>query len=68
VNRRRYQRYGVPEYWIVDAAARLIERWRPEDVRPEVLTERIEWRPAPEADGPALAIELPDFVRELLDG
>jgi len=44
--RRRYQRAGVPEYWIVDADARLIERWRPGDERPDVLADTIDWRPA----------------------
>jgi hypothetical protein len=33
----------VPEYWVVDLDARLIERWRPDDARPEILTDRIEW-------------------------
>src|SRR5690606_7670743 len=32
--RRLYQRAGVPEYWVVDVDARLIERWRPDDDRP----------------------------------
>ena len=45
VKRRRYQRAGIPEYWIVDLDARLLERWRPGDERPEVLTERITWLP-----------------------
>lgn len=66
VKRRRYQRYGVAEYWIVDAAARLIERWRPGDERPEVLTESITWRP--DAEGPALVIDLQAFFAELLEG
>ena len=44
--RRRYQRAGIPEYWITDLDARVIERWRPVDRRPEVLAESIEWRPA----------------------
>lgn len=46
VKRRRYQRHGVPEYWVVDLDARLVERWRPSDDRPEILTDRLEWRPA----------------------
>ena len=29
VKRRRYQRAPVPEYWIVDLDARLVERWKP---------------------------------------
>jgi len=41
--RRLYQRAGVAEYWIVDQDARLIERWRPDDVRPEVLDETLVW-------------------------
>jgi Uma2 family endonuclease len=60
--RRRYQRAGVPEYWIVDLDARVVERWRPGDERPEVLGESIEWRPLPGAD--PLTIELaPLFAR-----
>lgn len=40
-----YQRH-VPEYWIVDVDARLIERWRPDDARPEIITDRVTWTPA----------------------
>jgi Uma2 family endonuclease len=40
-----YQRH-IPEYWIVDLEARLFERWVPDDVRPEILTQRLEWHPA----------------------
>ena len=40
-----YQRH-VPEYWIVDLEARLVERWTPDDERPEVLVEALEWSPA----------------------
>lgn len=65
VKRRRYQRHGVPEYWIVDLEARLIERWQPADERPEILAERIEWRPSP--DGPCLAIDLGALFGEVLD-
>ena len=62
VKRRRFQRAGVPEYWIVDLDARVVERWRPGDERPEVLGETIEWRPAPEVS--PLTIELaPLFAR-----
>ena len=43
--RPHYQRH-VPEYWIVDLDARLFERWRPGDERPEILTETLEWTPA----------------------
>ena len=43
--RRIYQRAGVGEYWIVDLDARLIERWTPSDIRPEILDERLAWMP-----------------------
>jgi Uma2 family endonuclease len=65
VKRRRYQRHGVPEYWIVDLEARLIERWRPGDERPEILAEHIEWHPSP--DMPALPIDLAELFAEILD-
>ena len=39
-----YQR-NVPEYWIVDLDARLIERWRSEDERPELLDCELTWMP-----------------------
>ena len=44
--RRIYQRVGVGEYWIVDPDARLVERWRPREARPEIVTGTLEWRPA----------------------
>src|SRR5438034_8156732 len=43
--RRIYQGRGVAEYWIVDLDARLVERWRPGDARPEVVSEELVWEP-----------------------
>ena len=54
--RRIYQRAGVGEYWIVDPDARLIERWTPSDIRPEILDERLTW--APDGGTPLLSLEL----------
>jgi Uma2 family endonuclease len=59
VKRRRYQSEGVPEYWIVDGNARVVERWRPADDRPEILAESLQWRP--DLALPALAIDLPSL-------
>ena len=42
--RRIYQRAGVGEYWVVDPDARLIERWTPEDDRPEIVDDVLSWR------------------------
>ncbi len=39
-----YQRQGV-EYWIVDIDARVIERWMPDDTRPEIASETLVWAP-----------------------
>ena len=61
--RVRYQKSGVGEYWIVDTDARLIERWKPDDDRPEILTDRIEWQP--DRNRPPLVIDLPPFFREV---
>ena len=63
VKRRRFQRTGIPEYWIVDLDARVIERWRPVDERPEILDERLTWH----AEGAAspLELDLPGYFREV---
>ena len=45
LKRRRYQRAGIAEYWIVDPEARLVERWRPSDERPEIITDTLRWLP-----------------------
>ena len=63
--RELYQRQGVPEYWIVDTDARLIERWRPGDDRPEILSERIGWQP--EGAREPMAIELAEYWKEVFD-
>ena len=64
IKRRLYQQHA-DEYWIVDLDARLIERWRPEDARPEVLDASLEWRPAG-ADAP-LMLDVRAFFREVWD-
>ena len=56
--RRLYLEAGVEEYWVVDIDARLVERWRQGDDRPEIVDETLAWSlsvgAAGEIDLPAL--------------
>ena len=61
--RPMFQSEGVPEFWIVDIDARIVERWRPTDERPEVLTERLSWQPLPEH--PPLLIDLNAYFADV---
>ena len=60
-----YQDESVPEYWIIDLDARVIERWRPADARPEILVEMLAWQPR--ADVVPLIIELDQYFAAVLD-
>jgi Uma2 family endonuclease len=62
--RAYYQRVGVQECWLVDLDARLLERWRPRDERPEIVRGELAWRP----DGAArqLTIDLPAFFARVM--
>ncbi len=62
VKRRLYQREGV-EYWVVDAAARVVERWRPADARPEVCDGILEWHAGSHA--PTLTLDLVSIFGEV---
>jgi Uma2 family endonuclease len=66
VKRRLFQEVGVPEYWIVDLDARVVERWRPDDERPEICAEALSWHPA--GAPAAIALDLPELFRRALDG
>jgi Uma2 family endonuclease len=58
MKRHIYQRSGVSEYWIVDIDSRVIERWRPDDDRPEVCEKTLAWALP---SGPSGAIELDEL-------
>ena len=58
------QRNRVPEYWLIDDRAQLVERWRPEDDRPEIVSEQLEWRP--EGAREPFVLDLPKFFAEFL--
>lgn len=62
--RPSYQRNRVPEYWIIDDRSQTVERWRPDDERPELLAQRLEWRP----DGARepFVLDLPEFFAHVL--
>jgi Uma2 family endonuclease len=61
--RRYYQRFGVPEYWVVDLDARAVERWRPSEERGELLDGQLVWHP--EASVAPLVIDLPAYFAEV---
>jgi Uma2 family endonuclease len=64
VKRRIYMDEQVDEYWIVDADAWCIERWRRGDDRPEIVMETLAWRP--DGSGEALVIDVPRLFEEAL--
>jgi Uma2 family endonuclease len=59
-----YQRWRTAEYWIVDPDARLVERWRPDDERPEIVSGTIAWHPEPAFE--PLRIDLDALFAEAL--
>jgi len=61
--RRIYQRAGVAEYWIVDLDARLVERWRPGDERPEIMSQTLRWEPGPNVQ--PIVVEVAELFRRV---
>jgi Uma2 family endonuclease len=56
--RPKYQRH-TQEYWIVDPDARLFERWRTGDERPEINAEQFTWQP--DGNAPAFTLDIEQF-------
>jgi Uma2 family endonuclease len=58
-----YLDVGVPDYWIVDLDARIIEQWTPRQTTPRVESSRLEWLP----DGAVspLVVDLPELFRRI---
>ena len=63
VKRPAYQRAGVGEYWIVDPDSRTIERWQPQDARPEMCLVRAVWRPEPDLE--PFELQLSEYFAEV---
>lgn len=63
LKRRFYQRARIPEYWVVDIDARIVERWQPDDARPEVLDTTLQWKP--KAGVGSLSIDLVKYFEDL---
>lgn len=63
--RRMYLEQGVPQYWVVDPHARLIERWTPDSDRPAIHEASIDWHPASHA--PTLTIDLLAYFDEVYE-
>jgi Uma2 family endonuclease len=61
IKRRLYQEQGVPEYWIIDARERTVERWRTKETAAEVFTDTLSWQPVAGAD--PLTIDLAALFR-----
>ena len=57
--RMLYQEKAVPEYWIVNTADRVIERWRFDDTPAAILNQTLEWQP--DSDAPSLVVDLPAY-------
>lgn len=57
-----YRDERIPEYWILDVDGHVVERWRPDEERPEILATTLVWQPEPSIE--PLTIQVPDlFVR-----
>ena len=63
--RRLYQREGVPEYWIVDVDARVVERWRANEDMGTVLADTLVWQPDPAIE--PLTFDLAEFFHDVTD-
>src|SRR5262245_30109900 len=61
--RKFFQRVAVPQYWVVDLDARVIERWTPSDARPEIVDDILTWNPAGAAA--AFTLDLSAYFAEV---
>ena len=62
--RTLYLTNGIPEYWVLNAEARNLSRWRGAADPGEVLSSRLEWQPAGMPD--PFILDLPRFFDEAI--
>ena len=56
---RVYRDERIPEYWILDVHGHVVERWRPDEERPEILATTLVWQPDPKVE--PLTIHVPEL-------
>ena len=64
VKRKLYPSNGVAEYWIANAEARVVSRWRSPDAPGEVFSDRVPWHPA--GMPAALVVDLSELFEDAL--
>lgn len=57
-----YLANGVPEYWIVDTDARVIERWAPAQATPDLRRDELVWHPR--GGTQPLRLDVPEFFEK----
>ena len=62
--RMLYVANGIPEYWVLNAEAKNLSRWRGAADPGEVLSARVEWQPAGMSE--PFALDLPTFFHEAI--
>ena len=63
--RTLYRDEKVPAYWIIDLDARAVERSTPDESRPEILVDQLDW--LPDGASEPLVVDLPTYFRAVLD-
>ena len=63
VKRPAYQRNRVPEYWVVDETSGTVERWFPDDERPEIVAQQLVWNPQGASE--SFVLDLVDFFANI---
>jgi Uma2 family endonuclease len=58
-----YLEHGVAEYWVVDADARIVERWTPARETPSIARQELRWMPS--AAQAEFALDLPAFFERV---